>query len=198
MSSLSRDWVWMAVPKEEGGVGDTPYTPAPRIHLAKTPFSFRNPLNVLNAMAIFLWVAAAQTAVRVHQSIVPADAALCICDVSLSVQGEEKEQQERGSGVYHRLQSCLQLQLLFDNMCGFISFTCQRWIRGLFDYCAPRFHFLSARWLSASYHSRFRHSSSVDTKKVTTHTHAHSFTSMSARPRMMTNTCSEQKDSQAA
>lgn len=97
MSSLSRDWVWMAVPKEEGGVGDTPYTPAPSIHLAKTPFSFRNPLNVLNAMAIFLWAAAAQTAVRVHQSIVPADAALCICGVSLSAQGGEGEREgERG------------------------------------------------------------------------------------------------------
>lgn len=166
MSSLSRDSVWMVV--LEGG---TPYTPAPSIHLAKTPSSFRNPLNVLNAMAIFplsRWSSNCSSRASIN----------CACRCLLvsavchwvyrvkTVGGERK----RERGIYHRLQSHLQLQLLFDNMCGFISFTCKQWIRGLFDYCAPRFHFLSARWLSASYHSRFRHSS-VDTKKVTTHWH---------------------------
>lgn len=191
MSSLSRDWVWMAVPKERGGRGilPTPLLPASiwprrRFHFAilstfsmQWRFSFE-PLQFacINQLCLQMPPCVSAVCHWVHR-------------------GEEREQ---GGGVYHRLQSCLQLQLLFDNMCGFISFTCQQWIRGLFDYCAPRFHFLSARWLSASYHSRFRHSSSVDTKKVTTHTHAHSFTTMSARPRMMTNTCSEQKDSQAA
>lgn len=191
MSSLSRDWVWMAVPVE-GGVPHTPLHPPSirprrRLHFAiLSTFSMQ--------WRFFLWVAAAQTAVRVHQSIVPADASLylrCVIECT-DCWGE------RGEGVYHRLQSRLQLQLLFDNMCGFISFTCKQWIRGLFDYCAPRFHFLSARWLSASYHSRFRHSSSVDTKKVTSHTHTHRHSHMSTRPRMMTNTCSTQKDSQAA
>lgn len=181
MSSLSRDWVWMAAP---GGVPILEKQDA-ILSLSLLVFSMQ--------WRFFLLSRCSNCNCSVHQSIHLPRQMMPLCIFVSAVCHWECSLIRGGGGDRGMSSSSISSSTSTPcraDMCGFIFFTCERWIRGLFDYCAPRFHFLSSRWLSASYHSRFRHSnSSVDTKKVATsiwvlyqakdddaHTHAHTRT----------------------